>query len=89
MSGLNNLFKMIVAMVLTIVTISCEKDNGGSGIDSAINISGKKLLTVSSEASGFEVKYSVTGSGAGQAVTAVSDQDWAVVDGSVPGTVSV
>lgn len=89
MRGLNNLFKMIVAMVLTIVTISCEKDNGGSGIDSTINISGKKLLTVSSEASGFEVKYSVTGSGAGQAVTAVSDQDWAVVDGSVPGTVSV
>ena len=75
MSGLNNLFKMILAMVLTIVTISCEKDNGGSGIDSTINISGKKLLTVSSEASGFEVKYSVTGSGAGQAVTAVSDQD--------------
>lgn len=89
MSGLNNLFKMIVAMVLIIVTISCEKDNGGSGIDSTINISGKKLLTVSSAASGFEVKYSVTGSGAGQAVTAVSDQDWAVVDGSVPGTVSV
>ena len=26
MSGLNNLFKMIVAMVLIIVTISCEKD---------------------------------------------------------------
>lgn len=43
MSGLNNLFKMIVAMVLTIVTISCEKDNGGSGIDSTINISGKKV----------------------------------------------
>lgn len=30
MRGLNNLFKMIVAMVLTIVTISCEKDNGVS-----------------------------------------------------------
>ena len=41
MRGLNNLFKMIVAMVLTIVTISCEKDNGGSEIDSTINISGK------------------------------------------------
>ena len=80
---------MIVAMVLTVVTISCEKDNGGSAIDSVINVTGKKLLTVRSEASKFNVGYSVSGSGAGQAVTAVSDKDWLTIDASEPGTVSV
>ena len=89
MGRLNNIVKMIVAMVLTIVTISCEKDNGGSGIDSVINVTGKKLLTVQSEASEFNVGYSVSGSGAGQAVTAVSDKDWLTIDASAPGTVSV
>lgn len=89
MGRLNTLVKMIVAMVLTIVTISCEKDNGGSGIDSVINVTGKKLLTVQSAASEFEVGYSVTGSSAGQAVTTVSDKDWLTVDASAPGTVSV
>ncbi len=80
---------MIVAMVLTIVTISCEKDNGDTKFDSTINITGKKLLTMSSAASEFEVKYSVAGNGAGQAVTAVSDQDWIVLDNSTSGTVGV
>lgn len=89
MGRLNTLVKMIVAMVLTIVTISCEKDNGGSAIDSVINVTGKKLLTVQSAASEFEVGYSVTGSSAGQAVTAVSDKDWLTVDAGAPGTVSV
>ncbi len=89
MGRLNTLVKMVVAMVLTVVTISCEKDNGGSVIDSVINVTGKKLLTVQSAASEFEVGYSVTGNSAGQAVTAVSDKDWLTLDASAPGTVSV
>ncbi len=89
MGRLNNLFRMIVAMVFTIVTISCGKEGGETETGSTINVIGKKLLTVPAAASEFEVKYSVTGSGAGQAVAAVSDQDWVVVDGSVSGTVSV
>lgn len=89
MGRLNILFKTIVAMVLTIVTISCEKDNGKSSIDSEINVVGKKLLTVPSEASVVEVKYSVTGDGAGQAVAAVSDKDWVTLDPGAQGTVSV
>ncbi len=90
MSRLNNLFKMIVAMVFTIVTISCEKDNGEkTKFDSTINITGKKLLTVTAAASEFTVEYSVTGDGAAQAVTAVADQDWIVLDNSKAGTVGV
>ena len=81
---------MIVAMVLTIVTISCEKDNGEkTKFDSTINITGKKLLTVTAAASEFTVEYSVTGNDAAQAVTAVADQDWIVLDNSVSGTVGV
>lgn len=89
MAGFNNLFKTIVAMVLTIVTISCEKDNGESKVDSTITVSGKKLLTVSSAASEFDVRYSISGSGEGSAANVSSDQDWAVLDGTVPGTVAV
>lgn len=89
MLKLNNVFKMIVAVAFAAATISCVKDNAEPEIDSTINIEGKKLLTLSSAASEFSVTYSVAGAGEGQAVTAVSDKDWLVLDCSTAGTVSV
>lgn len=89
MLKLNNIFKMIVAVAFAAATVSCTKDKAESEIDSAINIEGKKLLTLPSAASELNVSYSISGAGEGQAVTAVSDKDWLVLDSGTAGTVSV
>ena len=52
-------FKAIVAMALTVATISaCEKSPAGEDaevIDSVINIEGKKVIAVAPEAGEFEI----------------------------------
>lgn len=72
--------KSIVAMALSIATISCsDKGNTEPVIDSSIDIEGGRLMAKSSEAADFQVFYSVSGSAAGTCVTAVSDCGWLTV----------
>lgn len=89
MLGLNKIFRMIVAVAFATATVSCTKDNAETKIDSAISIEGKKLLTLSSAASEFNIAYSVSGAGDAKAVTVLSDKDWLVLDNGTVGTVSV
>ena len=73
-------FKAIVAMALTVATISaCEKSPAGEDaevIDSVINIEGKKVISVAPEAGEFEISYTVSGASFDKEVVAVPDAEW-------------
>ncbi len=83
-------FKAIVAMVLTIATISaCDKTpaNGAEEevIDSSVSIVGSKVVSVDSEAGTFEIACTVTGPAVERTVEVIPDCDWMVAaDGAAP-----
>lgn len=82
---------MIVAMAVSVATISCEKAQDGEVIDSTIRVEGSKLVTMSSDASDFNIVYTVEGARAGQTVTPSADKEWVIFaeKEEVPGTIGV
>ncbi len=77
MTKVQNYFRMIAAMALSIAAISCNKIDGPAEPDSVISLNGvKNVVTVKSEVSLLEIPYSVTGKSAGAEVNAAFDSDW-------------
>lgn len=73
-------FKSIVAMALTIATISaCEKSPAGDvpePFDSVISVTGKKVVSVAPEAGEFEISYTVSGVSFDKEAEVATDAEW-------------
>lgn len=73
---LKTYFNAIVAMALSIATISCQKTKQETVIDSEIKLAKQPIVNLSSDAGLAKVEYTIDGKAAGQDVKAVSDAEW-------------
>lgn len=78
MKVFHNYIKFLVAMILSIATISCQKEKEEI-IDSEIKLSSSRLITKESDSFKFKIGYIIEGNAANEVLTALSDADWLTV----------